>query len=212
MLGKTRHYLSALALATMAAMPVMADTAVEAAPPAEATLQDGASAQTPQKSVVLTGWKTVCDEADAQLCEITNHALTEDTQEPVFGLWAAKSNGNALGTILLPLGTDVSQPVSVSVNGLKVVDTRVNSCQNFGCTAPLILIERDVNLISASPGATLSFMMADGGVNHIPLDGAGFADAWAEAVDRADLAPAQAEGEPEAEPEQAGEAEGAAEE
>lgn len=130
-----------------------------------ALLPTGAKAQ--------SAWVKRCEGAT---CEIVQRLMDQESKarvlEVAIGFPAGKDS--ARGVIILPLGVDLSQPLSLTIDEQPPLGFKVRYCLGDGCYAFLTL-PPDV-LMSMKKGAmgVLTFKTFDGQPGRLPLSLEGF--------------------------------------
>ena len=121
-------------------------------------------------------WEKRCE---AQSCEIFQRLVSRDNQarllEVAIGFPAGQ--GAARGVVILPLGVDLSQPLTLAVDDKAPLGFKVRYCLMDGCYAFLTLPPDVLATMKAGALAAISFKTFDGQPGKLPLSLDGFSAA-----------------------------------
>lgn len=130
-----------------------------------------------------SAWVKRCEgEGAAQTCEMVQRLMDQESQSRVLEVAIGFPAGidSARGVIILPLGVDLSQPLTLSIDGGAPLGFKVRYCLGDGCYAFLTLPADVLTNMKKGSLGVLAFKTFDGQPGRLPLSLEGFAAALAE--------------------------------
>lgn len=133
----------------------------------------------PTGAKAQSAWVKRCE---GNICEIVQRLMDQESKARVLEVAIGFPAGtdSARGVIILPLGVDLSQPLSLTIDEQAPLGFKVRYCLGDGCYAFLTL-PPDV-LLSMKKGAlgVLNFKTFDGQPGRLPLSLEGFSQSLSE--------------------------------
>ena len=134
-----------------------------------------------------SAWVKRCEgggegEGAVQTCEMVQRLMDQESQsrvlEVAIGFPAGKDS--ARGVIILPLGVDLSQPLTLSIDQGTPLGFKVRYCLGDGCYAFLTLPSDVLAAMKTGSLGVLTFKTFDGQPGRLPLALDGFTTALSE--------------------------------
>ncbi len=123
-----------------------------------------------------SAWVKRCEGTN---CEIVQRLMSQDSKSRVLEMAIGFPGGSpsARGVMILPLGVDLSQGFSMSVDGQEPLGFKVRYCLMDGCYAFLTLPPDVIASMKKGAMATIAFKTFDGQPGKLPLGLDGFSEA-----------------------------------
>lgn len=130
-----------------------------------------------------SAWAKRCEGGGtAQSCEMVQRLMDQQSQSRVMemAIGFPQSDAAARGVLILPLGVDLSQSLSLRVDGQEPSGFKIRYCLSDGCYAFLTLPPDVMATMKKGTMATIDFRTFDGQPAKLPLSLEGFSSALAD--------------------------------
>ena len=126
-----------------------------------------------------SAWVKRCEGAT---CEIVQRLMDQESKSRVLEVAIGFPSGkdSARGVIILPLGVDLSQPLTLSIDAGAPLGFKVRYCLNDGCYAFLTLPPDVIANMKKGRLGVLAFKTFDGQPGKLPLSLEGFSTTLSE--------------------------------
>lgn len=148
-------------------------------------LSTGAQAQTKSAPVADSGsaWVKRCEgDGASQLCEMVYRLVEQNSQSRVLemAIGFAPQNQTARAVLIAPLGVELGQGFTITVDGKDNMAVKPRYCLSDGCYAFLLMPSDVLAVFRKGKMAVLSFNTFDGEAAQLPISLEGFASVLAE--------------------------------